>query len=203
MKFTKKNKVQDKNYLIPNYRTELITNPYNTFNIINNSDLIVPQNNFSQTTKTFKIPSRHNSNNFLPSQINPIYSPKRKPKNSIFFEEVSDEAYNQYNQPPIIKKNLTFIKTNQNSVQINNVIFNQIRLTKNDKIIRNSNQEYPLDNYNKKQLNPGDIRRNEAKIGPPPIPINSVDKTKKSICKISYYFNNTTTFGTGFFFEIF
>ena len=200
MKSTKKNKVQqDKNYLIPNYRTELITNSYNTFNIINNSDLIVPQNNFYQTTKTFKIPSRYNSNNFLPSQINPIYSPKRKPKNPIFFKKVSNEAYNQYNQPPIIKKNLTFIKTNQILVQNNNVIFNQIRLTKKDKIIIKPNQEYPIDNYNKKHLNPGDIRRNEAKIGPPPIPINSVDKTKKSICKISYYFNNATTFGTGFF----
>ena len=141
MKSTKKNKVQqDKNYLIPNYRTELITNPYNTFNIINNSDLIVPQNNFSQTTKTFKIPSRYNSNNVLPSQINPIYSPKRKPKNPIFFKKVSGEARDQNNQPPIIKKNLTL-------VQNNNVIFNQIR---KDKIIRNSNQEYPLDNYNKK-----------------------------------------------------
>ena len=200
MKFTKKNKAQqDKSYLIPNNRTELITNPYNTFNIINNSELIAPQNNFPQTAKICKIPSRYNSNNFLPSQINPIYSPKRKPKNVIFLKKVSNEAYNQYNQPPIIKKNLTFIKTNQFSTQNNNIIFNQIRLTKNNKIIRKQNQEYPLDNYNKKQLNPADIRKNEAKIGPPPIPINSVDKTKKSICKISYYYNNKITFGTGFF----
>ena len=124
MKYTKKNKVQH-----------------------------VPQNNFSQTTKTFKIPSRYNSNNFLPSQINPIYSPKRKPKNAIFLKKVSNEAYNQYNQPPIIKKNLTFIKTNQFSTQNNNIIFNQIRLTKKNKIIRKPNQEYPLDNYNKTNSN--------------------------------------------------
>ena len=89
MKSTKKNKVQQyKNYLIPNYRTELITNSYNTFNIINNSDLKVPQNNFSQTTKTFKIPSRYNSNNVLPSQNNLIYSPKKTKKSNFFLKSL-------------------------------------------------------------------------------------------------------------------
>ena len=202
MKYHKERQApQDKCYFIQNYKPEPFVNPNKTFNIINNCDLIASQDNFPQTTKTYKIPSRINLINFLPQPIitNPIYSPKRKEKKQFIFKEVLNEAYNQYNPTPMIKKNLTFIKTNQIPKQNNNIIFNPIRLSKQDNIIRKSNQQHPADNYNIKQLNLEYIRQNEAKIGTPLIPINSVDKTKKSICKISYNYNNITTFGTGFF----
>ena len=42
-------------------------------------------------------------------------------------------------------------------------------------------------------------RKNEAMHGHPPIPTKSIIEAMKSICKISYYYDNKTTFGTGFF----
>ena len=141
MKYHKERQApQDKCYFIQNYKPEPFVNQNKTFNIINNCDLISPHYNFPQTTKTSKIPSFYNSINFSLPQFIPI-SPKRNFKKQIFSKEVLNEAYNQYNQSPKIKKNLTFIKTDQIPLQNNNIIFNQIRRSKQDKIIRKSNQE--------------------------------------------------------------
>ena len=42
-------------------------------------------------------------------------------------------------------------------------------------------------------------RENQALHGHPPIPLNLALEAMKSICKISYHYNNQITFGTGFF----
>ena len=41
--------------------------------------------------------------------------------------------------------------------------------------------------------------RNKSKNGHPPIPMKLSIEAMQSICKISYHYNNETTFGTGFF----
>ena len=65
----------------------------------------------------------------------------------------------------------------------------------------------PVPNQTKTQ--PGNIsqtengQRNKEKIiGPKPIPLDIVDKAKKSICKIMVKINNSAYFGTGFFMNI-
>ena len=100
---------QNSSYSIPNYRQKLITNSMSDLNIINNCDLIIPQNNFSQSMKMNTISSGFNPFNSTPSKIIPthqksnnmLYSPKRKAKKQCIFKKASNEINNQ---SPKIKK---------------------------------------------------------------------------------------------------
>ena len=63
----------------------------------------------------------------------------------------------------------------------------------------NSNDNKGNKANQKNQNNNIQNRKDEAMNGHPPIPIKLTIETMKSICKITYNYNNTTKFGTGFF----
>ena len=133
-----------------------------------------------------------------------------------------------YNQTPKINTNLAYTRQNQIQILNNIIPYNKIRNLNKNMIQRNIYQIQPLNmrnnniknqiiNKNINQINLGNNlnqnkiinnliknsmiqnRKNEAMNGHPPIPVKYTTEAMKSICKISYYYDNKKTFGTGFF----
>ena len=133
-----------------------------------------------------------------------------------------------YNQSPMINKNLDYTRQNEYPIPNNIIPYNQVINSNNNMIQGKYNQVHPLNiannniifkviDKNINHLNLGNNssekekinkliknsmiqnRKNEAMHGHPPIPTKSIIEAMKSICKISYYYGNKTTFGTGFF----
>ena len=127
-----------------------------------------------------------------------------------------------YNQPPMINKNFANTVYKQVPLLNNNISYNPIIISKPNMIQgkTNHNQVPPLNNSNNNikskgnnqnlnQVNSGNnisnknsinqYRRVESLNEHPPIPLKLTNHVMKSICKISYHYNNKTTFGTGFF----
>ena len=125
-----------------------------------------------------------------------------------------------YNQSPMININSSYSRQNQipiqNQIQRYNPVinqnivqgkFNQVSpLNMPNNIIQgineinlgnNLNESRIINNLIKNSLN----RKNEAMKGHPPIPMKLSIEAMKSICKISYNYNNEQYFGTGFFME--
>ena len=163
-------------------------------------------------------------------QQNIRISPPNQNVNKIQHQYFNQNTPNIINdQTPMANKNLEYTKQNQISIQ-NNIIQSNSIINSNQNTIQGiSNQVLPLDIPNNKakiqainksiyEINPGNNlteskinnliknsmiqnRKNEAMNGHPPIPIKYTIEAMKSISKISYYYNNKTIFGTGFFME--
>ena len=192
---------QNQRPIHPNYRPAPIINQIQA--PINNSNQLIPQYGFQQPLNP--IPSGYNPVNIMPPQINqpnirvsPIQNANIIP--SQYFSQNTPNII--YNQSPNINSNLIpkqnnivqynpVLNSNQNIIKGNHININQINSGNNlaeSKIINNLINNSMIKN-----------RKNEAMNGHPPIPIKLTIEAMKSICKISYYYNNKTTFGTGFF----
>ena len=189
---------------------------------INNLNQINLQQDPSQPTSINPILSGNNPVNLMPSQINPAYQQtnfRESPSNQN--EIITKPQYlNQnspnmiYNQSPMINTNLAYTRPNEYPIPNNIISYNQVINSNNNMIQGKYNQVYPK---NINQLNLGNNSsekeiinkliknsliqntKNEAMHGHPPIPTKSIIEAMKSICKISYYYDNKPTCGTGFF----
>ena len=200
-----------------NYATQKKREPYQN----NRPDSIInpiqaPTNNFNQTIPQYTslypdnmnpIPQGYNPLNILPPKINPTYKqsnfivfPPDQKSNIIQTQHIIQNTPNIiYNQSPMMNTNLAY--TRQIQMQNHNIPNNRaINLKQNINQINlgnNSNESKILNNFMKNSLIKN--RENQALHGHPPISLNLAIETMKSICKISYHYNNKTTLGTGFF----
>ena len=208
---------QNQRVQYPNYVSGPVSNPIQV--PINNSNQIIQQYNSHQLGSMNQIPSVYNPVNIMPPQINLTNQQQniRVSPHIIQPQYLNQNTSNIiYNQTQKINTNLINIKQNQISI-LNNYIPNNPVIKKKKKILQEKyNQVNPLNinqinsGYN---LNENEIinniiknsmiqnRKNEAMNGHPPIPVKYTIEAMKSICKISYYYNNMKTFGTGFFMD--
>ena len=195
---------QNQRNFYPNYVPGL--NPIQAPNTINYSNQTNPQYNFAQPIMANNFVP--NPVNTIPSQINPshqilitksnnIPSPPIQNSNIIQPQAFNTNASNiTYNQSKNINNNLVNIK--QNQIQKNNNIniqYNQGIKSNQVKPLYNSNinQNIINESANKNSLIQTK-RKPESLNDHRPIPIKFTDKAKKSICKISYYYNNKPNF---------
>ena len=201
-----------------NYGSGPVSNPIQV--PTNNSNQIIQQYSSHQLGSMNQIPSVYNPVNIMPPQINLTNQQQNirvsPPNQNIIQPQYLNQNTSNiiYNQNPKINTNLINIKQNQISI-LNNYIPNNPVINSNQKILQEKcNQVNPL---NINQINSGynlneskiinnlinnsmiKNRKNEAMHGHPPIPIKYSIEVMKSICKISYYYKNKETFGTGFF----
>ena len=196
---------QNQRNLYPNYVADL--NPIQAQNTINKSNQINPQYSFPQQIMANNFVPGFNPVNAIPSQINPSHQILMAKSNIPPIQNsnvIQPQAFNTNsskiinNQTKNINNNLVNIKQNQIPTNSN------INLPYNQGI--KSNQVIPLYNPNINQniinepANKNSIiqtqRKPESLNDHRPIPIKLVNKAMKSICKISYYYNNKPNFGT-------
>ena len=214
---------QNQRNLYPNYVPGL--NPIQASNIINNPNEINPQ--FLQPIMANNFVPGYNPVNAIPSQINPSHQILIAKSNKITFPSIQNsnviqpQAFNTntsnitYNQSQMANINNNLVNIKQNQIQKNNNInipFNQIiksnqvislydsNINQNIKIAGNNFVQNKIINEstNKNSISQTE-RKKESLNDHRPIPIKFTDRAKKSICKISYNYNNKPNFGTGFF----
>ena len=186
------NATQNQRALYQNNRLGLTTNQFQA--PINNFNQIIPQ--YSPQPP---IPSGYNQINMILRHINPLNIRVPKPNQKVNQPQLLNQnAQNmKNNQSSMINANISYTRQNQmqgkfNQVNnSNNIIqgINQINLG-ND-----LNESRIINNLIRNSMN----RKNEAMNGHPPIPMKLSIEAMKSICKISYHYNNKRIFGTGFF----
>ena len=202
---------QNQRNFYPNYVPGLI--PIQAPNTINNSNQINPQYSFPQPIMSNNFEPGYNPVNAIPSKINPshqilipksnnIPSPPIQNSNIIQPQAFNTNASNiTYNQSKNINNNLVNIKQNQIPT-INNINLPYNQGIKSNQVIplynSNINQNIINESNNKNSISQTE-RKNESLGEHRPIPLKFTDKAKKSICKISYYYNDKPNFGTGFF----
>ena len=208
------NAPQNQRPMHPNYRPGKITNPIQA--PLNNSNQTISQYIYPQSTSTNSIQSRYNPANIIPSQINPIYQQQNirvslpisntnlnqaqnlfknipnifNKKSQMINENLSNKAHNQI---PMYNNNIPYtpgINSSQNLIQGKS--YQAIKAQENNKNINQANSAKNLNKNNQNKIN-------QASNGHPPISMKLANEAMKSICKISYLYNNKTTFGTGFF----
>ena len=177
-----------------------ITNPIKA--LISNQNQIIQQYGSPQLGSMNLIQSVYGPVNIMPPQIN-ISNPLNQNiiQSKYLNHNKSNIIYNQSRQNQIpIQNNIipynSIISTNKNIIQGK---FNQIIPTNINEINigYNSNESKIIKNIINNSMIKN--RKNEAMHGHPPIPVKFTIEVMKSICKISYHYNNKTTFGTGFF----
>ena len=197
-----------------NYRPGPTTNQFQA--PINNFNHIIPK-----YSPQLSIPSGYNPVNIISPQINPTYqqnnirvSPSNQNANIIQPQHLNQNTQNMMNnQSPIININSPYIGQNQIPMQnhtqpyapiINsNIIqgkFNQVLpINTQNNIIQGINQINLGNNSNESRIKNNLIKnsvviKNELMNEHPPIPIKLSIKAMKSICKISYLYNNKLKF---------
>ena len=177
-----------------NYRPGPFPNPIPA--PINNFNQAIPQYISPQPVNMNLIPSGYNPVNILPPKVNPNYQkpnirafPPNQNVNIIqsqnFIQNTHNITYNKYQIPK------------QNNNVLNNSLINLTQNKNQINLGNNLNESKIIDNFMKNSMIKN--RENQALHGHPPIPLNLALEAMKSICKISYHYNNKITFGTGFF----
>ena len=151
--------------------------------------------------------SGYNLVNMIPPQINPTYQQNVilvTPSN----QNIIQPQYSQniiYNQSAMINTYSSY--TGYNEIPMQNQIQPFTPVINPNTIQGKSNQVPPFNKPNYFieriiQINLGNNlndRKNESMNGHRPIPLKLAFEAMKSICKISYQYNNKPCFGTGFF----
>ena len=177
-----------------NYRPGPFPNPNPA--PINNFNQAIPQYISPQPVNMNLIPSGYNPVNILPLKINPNY---QKPNIRAFppnqnVNIIQSQNFIQ-NTPNIINNKCQIQKQNNNV--LNNPLMNLTQNKNQINLGNNLNESKIIDNFMKNSMNKN--RENQTLHGHPPIPLNLALEAMKSICKISYRYNNQKTLGTGFF----
>ena len=206
---------QNQRALYPNYIQGPTTNPIQA--PINNFNQATPQYISPQTVNMNPIPAGYNQVNILPHEINPTYQQQNiralppNPNINItqpqyFIKNTPNIIYNQF---PIMNTNLGYTRQNQIPIQNNNIPYNPV-MNLNQNINQGKiNQVQPLNMINnnikiqEKTQNINQINnlankssiiqregKDESLNDHRPIPMKLAEKTKLSICKISYRYNN-------------
>ena len=191
----------------PNYRPGPIQNPIQV--PINNFNQVIPQYISAHPVNMNPIPPGYNQVNILPHKNNLTYQqpnirviPPNQNANIIKSQHFIQNTHNIINnQSSMINTNLAYNRQNQIPLQNNNILNNSVmNLNQNMNQINlgnNLNESKILNNFMKNSIIKN--RENQALHGHPPIPLNLALEAMKSICKISYRYNNQKTLGTGFF----
>ena len=161
--------------LYPNYIPGLTTNPIQFPNTINDSSGKTPQNCLPRIIETNSDVLGYNPVKMIPSQINSIHQILISNQNML---------QGKCNQViPLYESNINTKNLNQNMMKSENN-FDQNKVI-NELTIKNSILQSK--------------RENEILNGHPSIPMKLAKKAEKSICKITYNYDNKEKFGTGFF----
>ena len=195
-----------------NYASGHIKNQIQVPYIVNNSNEIFYLQRLPQIINTNDMPLGYNPINIIPSQSNPSHQ-ILLPNSNI----ISNLPFAKQNQIPVknIIINIPYnpiILSNQNMIQGNSIkvipIYEQNKIKKdfNQKKSNNQNTIKSENNTSKNivtnKFNKNSIieTKNNCIInGHLPIPIKLSQEAGKSVCKISYNYNNKPNFGTGFF----
>ena len=190
-----------------NYIQGPTTNPIQA--PINNFNQVIPQYISPQPINMNPIPQGYNQVNILTPKTNPTYQqqnirvlPPNPNANLIQSQHFIQNTPNKiYNQSSMMNTNLAYTRRNQIPIQNNNILNNSVmNLNQNMNQINlgnNLNESKILNNFMKNSMIKN--RENQALHGHPPISMNLAIEAMKSICKISYYYNNQPALGTGFF----
>ena len=177
----------------PNYRPNPIQNPIQV--PINNFNQVIPQYISAHPVNMNPIPPGYNQVNILPHKNNLTYQqPNIRPNPPNQNVNIIQPQHFIQNTHNIINNQSSMINTNlvlNNSAMNLNQNMNQLNLG------NNLNESKILNNFMKNSIIKN--RENQALHGHPPIPLNLALEAMKSICKISYRYNNQKTLGTGFF----
>jgi hypothetical protein len=187
--------------------------PIQAQNTINKSNQINPQYSFPQQIMANNFVPGFNPVNAIPSQINPSHQilmaksniPLIQNSNAIqpqAFNTNTSNIINNQSQMANINNNLVYIEQNNHIPTNNNINLPYNQGIKSNQIIplynSNINQNIINESNNKNSISQTQ-RKPESLNDHRPIPMKLSMKAMKSICKISYYYNNKPNFGTGFF----
>ena len=167
--------IQNQRQFYQNYKQSLTTNPIKFPNALNDSTGKTLQHCLPPIFATNSNTLGYNPVNVIPSQINS----NRQILNSN--ENMIQGKSNQV--PPLYESNINNLDLNSNIINSKN----------------NLNQNKIINELANKNSIIKTKRENEILNGHLAIPLKLVKKAEKSICKISYNYNNEPNFGTGFF----